>query len=52
MLSAPEQGLDSGALNQLLQAMVDRPTYANVHTEGHGTGKIRGQIFPQTDVAR
>jgi hypothetical protein len=50
VLGVPEQGLDPGALNQLLQAMLDRAAYANVHSEGHGTGEIRGQITPQTGV--
>jgi CHRD domain len=48
VLGIPGQGLDPGAFNQLLQAMFDRATYANVHTEGHGAGEIRGQITPQT----
>ena len=50
VLGVADQGLDPGAFNQLLQAMFDRATYANVHTEGHVTGEIRGQITPQTGV--
>jgi hypothetical protein len=50
VLGVADQGLDPGAFNQLLQAMFDRATYANVHTEGHGAGEIRGQITPQTGV--
>jgi hypothetical protein len=50
VLGSVEQGLDPGAFNELVQAMLDRATYANVHTEGHGTGEIRGQITPQTGV--
>jgi CHRD domain len=46
VLGSADQGLDSGAFDQLLQAMLDRATYANVHTEVHGAGEIRGQIMP------
>jgi hypothetical protein len=48
VLGSAAQGLDAGAFNQLLQAMFDRATYVNVHTEVHGTGEIRGQITPNT----
>jgi CHRD domain len=48
VLGSATQGLDPGAFNQLLQAMLDRATYANVHTEAHGDGEIRGQITPNT----
>jgi hypothetical protein len=34
VLGSVEQGLDPGAFNKLVQAMLDRATYANVHTEG------------------
>ena len=42
-----DQGLDPGAFNELLQALLDRATYANVHTEVHVAGEIRGQIMPK-----
>jgi hypothetical protein len=48
VLRSADQGLDPGAFDQLLQAMLDRATYANVHTEVHGAGEIRGQITPNT----
>ena len=48
VLGSADQGLDPGAFDQLLQAMLDRATYANVHTEVHGAGEIRGQITPNT----
>jgi CHRD domain len=48
VLGSADQGLDFGAFDQLLQAMLDRATYANVHTEVHGAGEIRGQIMPNT----
>jgi hypothetical protein len=48
VLGSADQGLDPGAFDQLLQAMLDRATYVNVHTEVHGTGEIRGQITPNT----
>lgn len=48
VLGSDVQGLDPGAFDQLLQAMFDGATYANVHTVGHGSGEIRGQIMPQT----
>jgi CHRD domain len=48
VLGSEDQGLDPGAFDQLLQAMLDRATYANVHTEVHGAGEIRGQIMPNT----
>ena len=50
ILGSPGQGLDPGAFNELVQAMLDRATYANVHTEVHGGGEIRGQITPQTGL--
>jgi hypothetical protein len=50
VLGSATQGLDIGAFNQLLQAMLDRATYVNVHTEVHGDGEIRGQITPNTPV--
>jgi hypothetical protein len=48
VLGSAVQGLDPGAFDQLLQAMLERATYANVHTEVHGAGEIRGQITPNT----
>jgi hypothetical protein len=48
VLGSPGQGLDPGAFNELLQAMLDRASYVNVHTEVHGAGEIRGQITPNT----
>jgi len=48
VLGSEDQGLDAGAFDQLLQAMFDGGTYANVHTAGHGSGEIRGQITAQT----
>ena len=48
VLGPADQGLDPGVFDQLLQAMLDRATYVNVHTEVHGAGEIRGQIMPNT----
>jgi CHRD domain len=48
VLGSTDQGLAPGAFDRLLQAMFDRATYANVHTEVHGAGEIRGQITPNT----
>jgi hypothetical protein len=48
VLGADDQGLDPGAFDQLLQAIFAGGTYANVHTTGHGSGEIRGQVVPQT----
>ena len=50
VLGLADQGLDPAVFDQLLQAMLDRATYVNVHTEVHGTGEIRGQITPNTPV--
>jgi hypothetical protein len=41
------QGIDPGEFNELVRAMRAGVTYANVHTEKHGTGEIRGQIGRQ-----
>ena len=38
------QGIAPGEFNELVRAMRAGVTYANVHTEKHGTGEIRGQI--------
>lgn len=48
VLGSADQGFDPGVFDQLLQAMLDRATYVNVHTEVHGAGEIRGQITPNT----
>jgi CHRD domain len=48
VLGLADQGLDPGVFDQLLQAMLDRATYVNVHTEVHRGGEIRGQITPNT----
>jgi CHRD domain len=48
VIGSVAQGLDAGAFDQLLAAMLDRATYANVHTVGHEGGEIRGEIVPQT----
>ena len=38
------QGLAAGELDELLRAMRARVTYANVHTDKHPSGELRGQI--------
>jgi hypothetical protein len=39
-----DQGIDPGELNELVQAILARATYTNVHTELFMSGEIRGQI--------
>jgi hypothetical protein len=41
------QGIAPGEFNALLEAMLARTAYANVHTVGHDGGEIRGQIAPR-----
>jgi hypothetical protein len=48
VLGPADQGLDPGEFDQLLQAMLNRATYVNVHTELQEAGEIRGQITPNT----
>jgi hypothetical protein len=41
-----EQGIEPGALDELLAAMRAGVTYANVHSDKFPNGEIRGQIDP------
>jgi hypothetical protein len=44
------QGISPGEFAELLEAMLNRSTYVNVHTVEHGGGEIRGEVRPQTPV--
>lgn len=42
-----EQGIEPGALGELLAAMSAGATYANVHSDRFPNGEMRGQILPR-----
>jgi hypothetical protein len=39
-----KQGLDAGAINELVEALHDGVVYVDVHTDVFPAGEIRGQI--------
>jgi CHRD domain len=43
------QGISAGEFAEVLRAMRAGVTYANVHTNKHPTGEIRGQLKPRGD---
>jgi CHRD domain len=47
-----EQGIEPGALGELLAAMRAGVTYANVHSDKFPNGEIRGQIDPHGNKHR
>jgi hypothetical protein len=44
VIGPASQGIAAGELAELIAAMRHQATYANVHTDKHPSGEIRGQI--------
>jgi hypothetical protein len=46
VLAAAGQGIDLGEFDEVVRAIRNDATYANVHTILHPSGEIRGHIEP------
>jgi hypothetical protein len=52
VMAIPTQGIEAGALREVVRALRHGAIYANVHTATFGNGEIRGQVGGNDDGKR